>query len=161
MSTIREQIIIAAIALLNATVPTGKPAGLTVHRERTRPLETDSLPAILIYCDDDAPETLAKQQYQAPLVTRNLVLHVECRAVGSTTVPPDQALDPLLTWVTQQFAQNEHFPTSNNPPVNLANGVVEGKTSWLSKEGDQLLAAASMEWTVKYRTSRLDPTSRT
>lgn len=161
MSTIREQIILAAVALLSASSPVGKPAGLTVHRERTRPLEADSLPAILIYSEDDAPEPLAKIQYQAPLVTRNLVLKVECRAVGSTTIPPDQALDPLIAWVTTQLAQNEHFPTTDNPPVNLANGVVEGRTSWLSKEGDQLLAAASMEWTVKYRTSRLDPTSRT
>jgi hypothetical protein len=154
-SSIREQIILAAVALLESD---GGPAGLTVYRERTRPIEPTSLPAILIYADDDTPEPLAKQQYQAPLVTRNLILHVECRAQGSTTVPPDAALDPLLVWVSQQFAQNEHFPTSADPPVNLANGVVEGKTSWFSKEGDQLLAAAAIEWTVKYRTSRLDPT---
>lgn len=157
-SSIREQIILAVVALLSAD---GGPDGLTVHRERTRPLESDALPAILIYAEDDAPETLAKQQYQAPLVTRNLILHIECRALGSTTVPPDQALDPLLVWTTQVLAQNEHFPTSDTPPVPLANGVVEGKTSWLSKEGDKLFAAAATEWTVKYRTSRLDPTSRT
>jgi hypothetical protein len=157
-SSIREQIILAVIALLEAV---GGPADLTVHRERTRPIESDELPAILIYCEDDAPETLGKMQYAAPLVTRNLILHVECRALGSTTTPPDAALDPLLVWVTQQLTQNEKFPTSTVPPVNLGNGVEEGKTTWLSKEGDQMYAAASTEWTVKYRTSRLDPTLRT
>lgn len=157
-TSIRERIILAIVALLGAD---GGPSGLTVHRERTRPIENDELPAILIYCDDDAPETLGKIQYQAPLVTRNLILHVECRALGSTTVPPDAALDPLLVWVTQQLTKNEKFPTSDDPPVDLGNGVEEGKTTWLSKEGDQMYAAASMEWTVKYRTSRLDPTLRT
>jgi len=157
VASIREQIILAVIALFSGA---GAPAGLTVHRERTRPIESDSLPAILVYCDDDAPVTLLKQQF-APLVTRNLILHVECRAQGSTTNPPDAALDPLLVWVTQQLTQNEKFPTSAVPPVNLGNGVEEGKTTWISKEGDQLYAAAAMEWTVKYRTSRLDPTLRT
>jgi hypothetical protein len=159
MSTsIREQIILAAVALLEAD---GGPAGLTVHRERTRPLNADTLPAILVYAEDDKPEPLAKQQYAAPLVTRNLVLHVECRALGSTEIPPDAALDPLIVWATQQLVGNEHFPTSTTPPVNLANGIVEGGTTWLSKEGDQLFAAAAVQMVVKYRTSRLDPTSAT
>ena len=56
-TSIREQIMVALVAALS-TGGAGSPAGLTVHRERTRPIETDSLPAIMVYADDDVPKPL-------------------------------------------------------------------------------------------------------
>lgn len=156
-ASIREQIIDAIVANLEAS---GKPAGLTVHRLRTRPIEEDSLPSILIYAEDDEPKPVDGQQFKSPLVERSLVIYLEYRAEGSLAVAPDQALDPLIVWGTKTMVSNEKF-VSNAYPGGLGMGVVELKTAWMSKEGDKLFAAASTQWQVKYRTSRLDPTSRT
>jgi hypothetical protein len=156
-SSIRETILSAIVANL---VATGVPAGVTVHRMRTRPIEDDQLPAILVYSEDDEPIPLGGQTFKPPLVQRQLVIYLEYRAQGSTTVSPDEALDPLIVWGTQTMVSNEKF-VSDSFPDGLGMGVVEGKTAWMSKEGDAIVAAASTQWTVKYRTSRLDPTSRT
>jgi hypothetical protein len=150
-TSIREQIVAAVVAALSAGGG-GSPAGLTVHRERTRPIEIDSLPAIMVYFDDDVPKPLAQQVYRAPLTERQLSLSLEARAAGSESVSPDEALDPVLVWAAQAIRADETFG-------GLANGVEEGRTVWASKEGDTVVAAAKWGITIKYRTSRLDPTS--
>jgi hypothetical protein len=149
-TSIREQIITALVAALSAG---GSPSGLTVHRERTRPIEIDSLPAIMVYADDDVPKPLAGQTYRAPLTERQLSVALECRAQGSTSVSPDEALDPVLVWAAQTVLANEQFG-------GLANGVEEGRTVWASREGDVPVASAKWSITIRYRTSRLDPTSK-
>jgi hypothetical protein len=150
-ASIREQIILALVAAL--TDQPNPPAGLTIHRERTRPIEQDSLPAIMVYADDDVPKPLAAQVYRSPLTERQLSLAIECRAQGSSTVPPDQALDPVLVFAALAVFADESFG-------GLASGVEEGRTVWVSREGDVAVAAAKWGITVKYRTSRLDPTSK-
>jgi hypothetical protein len=157
-NSIRELILTAIVA--NLADSASGITGLTIHRMRSRPIEEDGLPAILVYTEDDEPKPLAGQTFQAPLVERQLVVYLEFRAVASLTNPPDQALDPLIVWATQTMTANEKF-VSQDYPDGLGMGVVEGKTAWMTKEGDKILAAASTQWIVKYRTSRLDPTSRT
>lgn len=147
-ASIREQIMTALVAVLSS----GGPSGLTIHRERTRPIEIDSLPAIMIYADDDVPKTLAQQVYRAPLTERQFSLALECRAQGSSSVSPDEALDPVLVFAAKTVLANETFG-------GLANGVEEGRTVWSSREGDNPVAAAKLNFTIRYRTSRLDPTS--
>ena len=138
---------------LVAALDTGGPSGLTVHRERTRAIEVDSLPAIMIYADDDVPKTLGQQVYAAPLTERQFSLALECRAQGSTSVSPDEALDPVLVFAAQTVLANEQFG-------GLASGVEEGRTVWSSREGDAPIATAKLNFTIRYRTSRLDPTSK-
>jgi hypothetical protein len=155
MATIREQIISAMQTLLSAASGASgppAPASLTVHRERTRPIEADALPAILIYFEDDAPEPISSK-VGAPLTLRAMTVCVECRAAGSVAISPDQALDPLIAWTLYQVFQNERFG-------GLANEAIEGKTVWNSKEGEVALASATLHITIKYRTSRIDPTSK-
>ena len=152
-TSIREQIIVALVAALNAGVGTSGITGLTIHRERTRPIEIDSLPAVMVYADDDVPKTLAQQVYAAPLTERQLTLALECRAQGSSGVSPDAALDPVLVWAAQTLLANERFG-------GLANGAEEGRTTWNSREGDVPVVSAKLSFTVRYRTSRLDPTSK-
>lgn len=147
-TSIREQI----LAVLGAALAGGGPAGLTVHRERTRPIEIDSLPAIMVYAEDEQPKPLAGQNYRAPLTERQLSIGVQCRAKGSSSTSPDEALDPVLVWAIQTVFANETFG-------GLANGVEEDRTVWSSREGDDPIAAATVHFTIKYRTSRLDPTS--
>lgn len=148
-NSIREQIMAALITALSGA---GGPAGLSVHRERTRPIEIDSLPAIMIYAEDDTPKPLADQHYRAPLTERQMSIAVECRAIGSVGVSPDAALDPIVVWAAKTILANETFG-------GLANGVEEERTVWSSREGDIPVAAAAVHFTIKYRTSRLDPTS--
>ena len=143
---------VALVAALGAG-GAGSPAGLTVHRERTRPIEIDSLPAIMLYADDDVPKPLGQQIYAAPLTERQFSLGLECRAQGSTSVSPDEALDPVLVWAAKTVLANEKFG-------GLANGVEEGRTVWSSREGDAPVASAKLSFTIKFRTSRLDPTSK-
>jgi hypothetical protein len=149
MATIREQIISAVTGALEDP---GGPAGLTVHRERTRAIEVDGLPACLLYFEDDEPAPIGSK-YKAPLTERDLNLAAELRATGDAGVSPDQALDPLIAWTLTQLFADESFG-------GLANGIVERKTVWASKEGDQPLASATIHLTVKYRTSRTDPSAK-
>jgi hypothetical protein len=149
-ASVREQIISKVVELLSAD---GHPDGLTVHRERTRPLLAEQLPASVVYCADDEPTPLADQKFAAPLVMRHLRVLVENRAVGSETLSPDEALDPMLIWATQVLVRNERLD-------GLTLGVEEGRTVWMSREGDQPIAAATMLFTFHYRTRRDDPTSR-
>lgn len=144
--SIREQLVDAVVALLQIQ-------GVTVHRERTRPIEDETLPAILLYFEDEDPAPLGSER-RAPLVERSLQVVVECRAEAIGGKSPDQTLDPLLVWTAQQLLQNETIG-------GLANGVAEGRTSWSSKESGTTLASSTSLYTIRYRTSRLDPTSRT
>lgn len=158
-ASIREQIVLAIVAALGAaTAPragglVSPPSGLTVHRERTRAIEVDSLPAIMVYSDDNDPKPLAGQAYAAPLTEHQLAVSLECRALGSASIPPDAALDPVLVWAALAIFADERFG-------GLASGVEEGRTVWNSHEGDVPVASAKYSITVKFRTSRLDPTSK-
>jgi|SRR5215469_3753212 len=150
-ASIREQIAVAVIAALQAA---GGPAGLTVHRERTRPIEVDSLPAILVYFEDDAaPKPFDKQKFRTPFVTRSVQIALQCRAQGSPpSTPPDLALDPILVWASQRMFVDETFGK-------LAIGAEEGRTEWKSREGDAQIAAATLRFSIEYRTARTDPTA--
>lgn len=155
MSTIREQIVAAAIAVLTTDPGDGgptKPSGLNIHRERTRAIEVDTLPAVLVYFEDDEPKPIGSQR-EAPLTERSMVLAAESRAAGSPTVGPDEALDPVYLWTVYRLLKNERFG-------GLANGIEEGKTKWYSKEGNVALASATTYFRIRYRTSRTDPSSK-
>lgn len=153
-TSIREQIMVQLMADLNAGAGgSASTLGLTVHRERTRPIEQDSLPSIMAYADDDVPKPLGQQVYGSPLTERQFSLALECRAKGSPSVSPDAALDPILVFAATAVLANERFG-------GLASGVEEGRTVWSSREGDVTVAAAKLSFTIKYRTSRLDPTSK-
>jgi hypothetical protein len=155
-SSIRLQIIAAVAAALGAASVGGfaAPTGLTIFRERTRPIETDSLPSIFPYFEDDEPRPFDKQQFRSPLLERHLAIAFECRAQGSGSITPDQALDPILVWAVRGGFVDETFG-------GLAIGVTEGRTAWKSREADVPIAAATLHFTIHYRTSRLDPTSKT
>lgn len=148
--SIRLQILGKVIAALSVT---GGPAGLSVHRERTRAIELDSFPAILVYFSDDATKPISSSN-RAPLTLNEMDIAVECRAEATAGLTPDQALDPLTTWADQKIFGNEQFD-------GLANQVVKGRTTWFSKEGDRAIASATIYYRIQYRTNRIDPTART
>jgi len=156
VSSIREQIAGLVVAALSgdAKGPVVKPDALTVHRERTRPIEQDQLPAILVYFEDDEPTPLAKQRFQAPLTERHLNVVLELRTTPASGVSPDSAIDPLYIWAMQQIMADERFG-------GVAMGVTEGPTKWTAKEADVVLAGAALHLVIHFRTSRKDPSSAT
>jgi hypothetical protein len=151
MISIREKIAAALIAALGGSSGI---VGLTIHRQRTRPIETDSLPAIMVYFQDDAPQPFDKQKFRSPLVERSLAIALQCRAQGSPSISPDQALDPVLVWAVMGGFVDETFG-------GLALGAEEIRTEWKSREADAPIAAATLHFSIRYRTTRLDPTSKT
>jgi hypothetical protein len=154
MASIREQIVDEIMELLSAD---GAPLNVLIHRERTRPIENEQLPAMLIYFNEEDPLPITRQVYKDIAIERQLALIVECRAQGQPpTVSPDEALDPLTVWATQQLVGNLTRVSDGG----MVSEVIEGKTVWFSKEGDVQVAAASVLFLVKYRTSRTDPTSQ-
>lgn len=154
MPSIREQIATALVAALDGE-PAGevlKPIGLNVHRERTRPIAKETLPAILVYFEDEEPSPIAKLRFQAPSVERHLALVLEMRTVPIGDQKPDEAIDPLYLWAMQQIGADERFG-------GLAMGVTEGPMKWTATEADVIVAGAALHLTVHYRTSRLNPSS--
>jgi hypothetical protein len=147
MATIREQIISRVVVAMTAS---GAPANLTVLRERMYPMEKGSMPLILIYAQDDMPIPTDKMHAHSPLTHRKLVLELECRNSGN---PADAALDSVIQWVTTQMFVDEKFG-------DLANGVEEGPTKWNSKSGETPIASAMIQFTISYRTLRVDPSRR-
>jgi hypothetical protein len=153
MASIRDRLIDALFAALNGSalgaVP--KPTGLTVSEDRTHPVEETQLPRIGLFFEDEDPEPLAKQKFQAPIVEKLLGFTLEYRAPAGTQ-PPRKAIDPLYLWAMQQMGADERF-------TGLAMGIIEGSTKWLSKESDAIVAAAAQRFTIHYRTSRLNPST--
>jgi hypothetical protein len=151
VSSIREQIVLQAVALLQAV---GGPSGLTIFRERPRPIESNDLPAIFVYFADDEPTPELKIKFQAPITEHHLGLMLELRAAASDDLPADAAIDPLYIWAVKQLVGNERLG-------GLAMGITEGPMKWFSKEADITYAAAALHLIWHYRTNRLDPTSVT
>lgn len=155
--TIRETLVGKAVGYLSAPTaggknPPDKPERLTVHCERFRPLEQETLPAILLYFEDDKPDTI-NSKYVAPLVKRYLTLAMVQRAQGSQDVSPDRAIEPLYLWGIYRLFENERFD-------GFVNRIEEGRTEWRAREGDIPIAQATTHLVIEYRTSRIDPSSR-
>ena len=150
MASIRDRILEALLAALSAS---GGPAGLLVTEERTHPVQTEQLPLIGLYFDDEEPLPLDKQVFRAPVTQKLLRVTVEYRAaVGSPITAPRKAIDPLYLWTMQQLGADETFG-------GLAMGLTEGPTKWLSQEADAIVAAAAQTFIVHYRTARLNPST--
>lgn len=139
----REVILQAAEAALDTA---GKPAGLTIHRHRTRPVEGDQLPAVVLF---NGVETITRQTVQPPMVERELVFRAEIRGEGE---PSDQVLDPYLTWVEQQLTTDPTFTAL------LIRAPEVRHVVWDQQAAKKPKAAAAIEFAVRYRTRWGDPT---
>jgi hypothetical protein len=141
--SIRESIVAAAFDALNGE---GKPAAVTVHRYRARPIDAETeLPSIVIYLHKEIvdPSTLGG------VAKRRLRLRLEHRVEGE---PIDAALDPLVTWGTQAMFTD---PTLGGLVLRLE----EVEIQWAADaEMDQELGAARQEFELTYHTDEADPT---
>lgn len=152
MASVREGIVDALVAAIDGV---GKPAGLTVHRLRTRPIEQDSLPAILVYLpnesvDRDEGDLDGADGDTGPSVERVLTVRTEFRVKVPTGTAPDTALDPLYVWAVQAV-------TADGTLGGLALDVREAGTAWDLEEKNVAMAAAVTTFAVLYHTSATDP----
>lgn len=139
MSTIREQIVAAALTALNTSRPAGVPN--VVERSRLFAIETSSLPAMTIYPLRDAVFDVGGRR--GPKVRRELTLLVECRAKGQVTptvVSSDAAADPLCAWAVAALCDNDLG--------GLANDISETETNFeydQATEGQVCMATVAFQ----------------
>ena len=146
MASIRERILQRFVQLLDGP---GKPAGLTVHRYRTRAIESDKLPAQVVYPAARGPavaETVERWN-QAGDLQRTLTVRVESRVAGN---PPDEALDPYYLWAVEAVMAD---PTLGG----LAFDVQEEAVSFDAEEFQETIGACAVDFRVTYITSGYDP----
>ncbi len=140
----RSEILVALEAALNGA---GLPGGATVHRSRTRPIEKDALPALVLYLLDESTEAKSSGAYKA---RRAMRVRVECRTTADADTAPDDAVDPLLSHVVRAILAD---PRQGG----LAVKTEETGTTWDAAEDDLLYAAAAVDFTLDYITAAGDP----
>jgi hypothetical protein len=138
--TVRKRIVDAVVATLSDAA---KPAGLTVHKYRLRPLERDQLPAVVVFSIDES----VSLENIVPQVARRLVVRCEARHHGDV---PDDALDPILSWVVQRI-------TTDATLQDLTVRVSEVGTEWMAEQKDVVLAAAAVDFAIDYYTLETNP----
>ena len=149
MASIRERIIAAMAAALDGPE---KPEGVTVHRDRTRPIERDKLPAIVLYAASPdvrtREETVRRSDHDT--VERTFTAMVEGRVVVRPDESPDAAIDPLYVWTVKALRAD---PTLGG----LAMDVRETGTDIIAAEFDKTYAAFGTTFEVVYFTAEDDP----
>lgn len=145
MATVRELIVAAVLDALNAA---GKPADVTVHRQRNRPIEQDSLPAILVYTAQEAVDE--PEGDLDDTVERALTLRIEQRAKVASGQAPDTALDPLYAWTVQALQADPTFG-------GLAVRLWEMGHAWNMEERNVALAGSVTTFGVEFYTAASDP----
>lgn len=141
MSTIREQIIEAAVAAMNNSPPAGVPACV---RTLMQPSEQDQLPTITTFPVREEVDP-GKTGRWGPLIVRTLYLRFVIYASGD---PADGALDPIVEWVARALGGSQLG--------GLAQDTVEHELTWQYDEGNYAVAAVAMDFRITYQTLRND-----
>lgn len=150
MSTIREQIVAAAVAAIGTGAPGGVPAPI---RTRIDSPSADQLPALTVYQAAETVEPMREPRggrpVRGPVVRRSLILHVEVLTNAGGGEEPDKAADPILAWVTLALAAAGSFAGLANDPAD------ELGTTFEYDRGETSFCRAVMKFRVQYQ-SRSD-----
>lgn len=146
----REQIMAAVLALITGLTTTEA----RVVRGRTYSLDTDTSPALSLYQGVDEPledENLSWAKLDSEL-TINIQAHVKTSG---------EQVDTLLNLINKEVVIALGMTAS--PPLSLAFciDIAEGDISEpeISSDGDKTTATMIMEFLIKYRRSRSDPSA--
>ena len=150
MSTIREQIVSAAVLALATDAPEGVPAPV---RTRLDSPGADQLPALTVYQGVETVEPMRDAKTgtasRGPIVRRSLLLSVEVLTKAGAGEEPDKAADPLLAWATAALAAAGSF-------AGLANGPAdELGTKFEYEQAETSFCRASQTFRFEYQ-SRTD-----
>lgn len=157
MASRRAAVVDAIFAAVNAATVTNallgatytKPAGVTVHRSKTVPIEADQLPAMVVY--RVAEEILTRDGPRPNKVKRGLRVRVECRAATSADGETlEDALDPMTSWAVQAVMAS---PTLGG----LTDHVLEVSTDWAVADSNKVYGAAAVDFLVPFITAAGNP----
>ena len=154
MSSRRDAVLddlVTALGAASITLPSGatvsQPSGLNVHRQRAVPIDTDQLPAMVVYQVQEAVDR-ASGRNPGFLSRRKLQVAVEIR-IDAGAVSPDQALDPYLRWAVLAVCLDPRRST-------LAHDTQELGTQWEQETRSSRLVLATPVFLVEYVTSVSD-----
>ena len=150
MSTIREQIVSAAVLALAAGAPAGVPAPV---RTRLDSPGSDQLPALTVYQGAETVEPMREAKTgtasRGPIVRRSVLLSVEVLTKAGAGEEPDKAADPILAWATAALAAAGNFGGLANGPAD------EIGTKFEYEQGETSFCRATMSFRIQYQ-SRTD-----
>lgn len=98
MSLVREQILAAALAALNAAPPSGVVA---TRRDRASVVDPADVPTSSLYF---VSETVRRPNASHPLVARTMTIGLEATAKGDVSQRPSTAVQEQLSWYTVRLA---------------------------------------------------------
>jgi hypothetical protein len=108
MSTIREQIVTAAVLALNTARPSGVPVFI---RTRIDSPTAAQLPANTVVQAGEVPEPIHPEARQGqmvasrgPVIKSTVVIKVETLTKATSSVPADSAADPSIEWAARALA---------------------------------------------------------
>ena len=150
MSTIREQLVAAAVTAIATGAPPGVPAPV---RTRLDSPAADQLPVLTVYQAAETVETM--RDYKAggasrgPVVRRSVLLNVEALTKAGAGEEPDKAADPILAWATKALGAAGTFDGLANHPAD------EVGTKFEYEQGESSFCRATMTFRIQYQ-SRAD-----
>jgi hypothetical protein len=143
----RELVLAAIVAKL--TDAADKPPALNVHRYRTRPIDSDRLPAAVVYVGPGrggVGENVTRMDHD-PGLEHALSVRIELRVTGE---PPDAIVDPLYVWVIKTLRGD---PTLSG----LCRDIEEQASSFDAEERDRIYGALALDLLVSFATKENDP----
>ena len=150
MSTIREQIVSAAVLALATDAPEGIPAPI---RTRLDSPGADQLPALTVYQGvetvDPMRDAKTGMASRGPIVRRSLLLSVEVLTKAGSGEEPDKAADPVLAWASASLAAAGNFGGLANGPAD------ELGTKFEYEQAETSFCRASQTFRIEYQ-SRAD-----
>lgn len=147
MTTIREQIVQAAMSALNGP---DKPAHVPAcERVRAVGLNSTALPVMLMY-----PLKESVERANPTVVKRTFTFRVDCRAAAlvADSLPADALVNDMLSWATKALAGNRMG--------GLAHDVDESNVTWSIETADMTYVEATIDFDVSYHTLRSDQERR-
>jgi hypothetical protein len=146
--SIREQILQALVDLWDEP---SKPTGLTVHRDPSRPIPSDDLPALAVSMEPSDSERTERLDH-SPGVERTMTVRAGIRAGGSDVESLYEQTDEIYVWVVTQVALDRTLG-------GLSEDIVERRASFEAAEADKTFHALGILFDVTYFTSEDDPTA--
>ena len=151
MSSIQSRIVDFVVGTSCLTASSGKPSGLVVARGNGLPVQAVNTPRIDVYVGPERTQPVGQQHGGNPMV-RWVTLLLECRAVGGSS--PDLALDPIKVWAETRLYADERMG-------GIAAGVTGLMVDQDNRQMDQSYALATMQFEVRYVTTRGNPEAQT
>lgn len=147
MSTIREQIVAAAVLALATNAPVGVPVPV---RTRLDSPSADQLPALTVYQGMETVETMRDAKSgtysRGPIVRRSVLLSVEVLTKAGAGAQPDKAADPILAWATASLAAAGAFGGLANGPAD------EIGTKFEYEQSETSFCRATQTFRIEYQT---------